>query len=226
LAFTSLVLLRRRKMMPAALLAAFATWTRAVGVALVIPMTLEWFRDREWIDVDLDWEDIFHNGIPWKAVGRMLLCFAPLVAYLIWRMSYLGQAFSIVESTFFGRSFLDFGGSLDGWLQGLRSITGDNPQTAAYFLIEWAAILLGFAAGFYYLKHEPDIALFSLAVVTLSVLSGPAQGMVRYVMAAPATFLLLARAGKNPVFDRAWTIASLLLMGLLAMLYTYNLWVA
>lgn len=88
------------------------------------------------------------------------------------------------------------------------------------------ANLAGFCAGFYYLKREPDIALFSLAVVTISVLSGPAQGMVRYVIGAPATFLFLARAGKDPVFDRAWTLASLLLTGLLAMLYTYNLWVA
>lgn len=226
LAFMSLALLRRRKMVPAAILAAFAAWTRAVGVALVIPMTMEWFREREWIDLDLDWADIFHNGIPWKPIGKMLLCFAPLVAYLLWRMSYLGQAFSIVESTFFGRGFLDFGASFDGWRRGFQLITGSNPQSAAYYLIEWAAILLGFSAGFAYLKREPDIALFSLAVVMLSVLSGPAQGMVRYVMAAPATFLLLARAGKNPVFDRAWTIASLLLMGLLAMLYTYNMWVA
>ena len=32
--------------------------------------------------------------------------------------------------------------------------------------------------------------------------------------------------GKNPVFDRAWTILSILLMGLLSMLYAFNMWVA
>ena len=46
------------------------------------------------------------------------------------------------------------------------------------------------------------------------------------MLAAPAIFITLARWGKNPVFDRAWTLASLLLMGLLAMLFAFNFWVA
>jgi hypothetical protein len=39
-------------------------------------------------------------------------------------------------------------------------------------------------------------------------------------------FIALSRWGKNPVFDRAWTIASILLMGMLATLFTFDLWVA
>jgi hypothetical protein len=45
-------------------------------------------------------------------------------------------------------------------------------------------------------------------------------------LGAPAVFIGLARWGKNPVFDRSWTLVSLLLMGLLAMLYAFNFWVA
>jgi hypothetical protein len=59
----------------------------------------------------------------------------------------------------------------------------------------------------------------------MALTSGVAQGMPRYILALPSVFILLARWGKNPVFDRAWTVASLLLMGLLATLFTFDFWV-
>ncbi|HET6823433.1 MAG TPA: hypothetical protein VFH34_12360, partial [Anaerolineales bacterium] len=63
-------------------------------------------------------------------------------------------------------------------------------------------------------------------VVLISWGSGPAQGIHRYVLGAPAVFITLARWGANPVFDRAWTILSILLMGALAMLFAFDMWVA
>ena len=50
------------------------------------------------------------------------------------------------------------------------------------------------------------------------------QGMHRYVLAVPSIFLILGRLGKHEPFDRAWTTASVLLMGLLATLFTFNMW--
>jgi hypothetical protein len=49
--------------------------------------------------------------------------------------------------------------------------------------------------------------------------------MVRYVLVVPALFIFLARLGKRPAFDRAWILASALLLGLLATLFTFDLWV-
>jgi hypothetical protein len=76
------------------------------------------------------------------------------------------------------------------------------------------------------LKYDPEPAWFSVAVCFISWGSGPAQGIQRYILACPAVFIMLARWGKSPVFDRAWTIISLLLMGLLATLFAFNYWVA
>jgi hypothetical protein len=73
---------------------------------------------------------------------------------------------------------------------------------------------------------DPELGWFSLAVVVISWGSGDIQGFHRYILAAPAVFLVLARWGRNPVFDRAWTILSILLMGTLAMLFAFNMWVA
>ena len=75
------------------------------------------------------------------------------------------------------------------------------------------------------LKTDPEVAWFSLAVFLISWGSG-LGGIQRYILGAPAVFITLARWGKNPLFDRAWTLVSLLLMGLLAMLFAFNFWVA
>ena len=154
LAFSCLAMLRRVKWLPAALLGAAATLTRAVGVALVIPMALTWFRTGDWLDIDLEWRQIYYwwkeswraiflavrkfvRGIfgihkcddpEWSTLrkelvvvvsfGKMLLAFAPMIAYLIWKFSHLGQNFDIVETNFFGRGFLDFGSAYYNWAEG------------------------------------------------------------------------------------------------------------
>jgi len=63
-------------------------------------------------------------------------------------------------------------------------------------------------------------------VVLISFFSGGAQGMQRYILGAPAVFIMLGKLGaKDEVFDRAWTIGSVLLMALFAMLFAFNFWV-
>ncbi len=76
------------------------------------------------------------------------------------------------------------------------------------------------------LRREPGLALFSLMVVVISFFSGCAQGMHRYILGTPATFVMLGCLGsRDDAFDRAWTIGSLLLMGLFALLFGSNFWV-
>jgi hypothetical protein len=72
----------------------------------------------------------------------------------------------------------------------------------------------------------PGVALFGLGVIGLSAGSSAAQGMDRYVLAVPAIFLMLAWFGRRIIFDRAWVMASTLLMGMLAMLFTFGFWVS
>lgn len=105
-------------------------------------------------------------------------------------------------------------------------LAGTNPQHTAYYLTEFLGLLIGIVACIVTMKTHPEIAWFSLAVVLISWGSGPAQGIHRYILGAPAVFITLARWGNHPVFDRAWTMLSILLMGLLAMLFAFNMWVA
>lgn len=227
LTFACLAMLKHRQWVAAALFAVAATLTRAVGVALIIPMLMTWFRIGEWVDLDLEWRQIFHEGIPLRPLGRALLAFSPLIAFLVWKFSYLGLAFDYIESNYFGRGFLSLGYAFYAWAEAFRTmLAGTNPQHTAYYLTEFLGFAIGVIACIATIKTHPEIGWFSFAVLLISWGSGPAQGIHRYILGAPAVFITLARWGNNPVFDRAWTTLSILLMGLLAMLFAFNMWVA
>lgn len=240
LAFTCLAMLKRGNWPAAALLGAAATLTRAVGVALVIPMGITWIRTREWYALDLEWRQIFHSGIPLRPLFRALLAFAPLIAFLIWKFSYLGFAFDYVEANFFGRGFLQLDSAFYSWASAWYEMaygffTGAdinrygmfvNSQRSAYYFTELVGFVVALVTCWRARKEYPELAWFSLAVFIISWGSGPAQGIHRYVLACPAMFVMLAKWGKNPAFDRIWTTASLLLMALLSMLFAFNWWVA
>jgi Mannosyltransferase (PIG-V) len=217
LAFGSLALIKRQTWLPAALLAVCATLTRAIGVGLVIPLVVGYIRYGQWRSIRLN-----RQGIKPLAYGLLIL--SPLLAYIVWRLSPLGHLFQIVDEEYFARQLLDIGPSFRGWLEAFHSLFGKNPQTAAYYLVEIGATLLAIAACFFTWKRYPEATLFSLVAIFISLTSGYPQGMHRYVMTAPSLFLFLGRLGKNPVFDRAWTILSTLLMGSLALLFAADMW--
>ena len=58
----------------------------------------------------LEWDKSLHH-----LLQDVRLVFMPLIAFLLWKISYLGWAFDYVESNFFGRHLLDFGGAYYSW---------------------------------------------------------------------------------------------------------------
>ncbi len=127
----------------------------------------------------------------------MLLAFAPLIAYLIWKFSHLGLNFDIVETNYFGRGFLDFGSAYYNWAAAFHSMFVHIPERTAYFLTEFLGLIIGVVTCFTCIKYYPEIAFFSLAVLVISWGSGPAQGIIRYILGAPAVFVMLAQLGQE-----------------------------
>lgn len=227
LAFGCLAMLKRKQWLLAALLGVAATMTRAVGVVLVLPMLVTWLRSGAWMDLDLEWRQIFHRKIPGRLLLNGLLAISPLVVFTIWKFSYLGLAFDYVESNYFERGFLQLGYAFTVWSRAWSfMLDGSNPQFTAYYLTEFLGLAIGIIACITTRRTHPEVAWFSIAVILISWGSGPAQGIHRYILGAPAVFVALARWGAHPVFDRAWTLLSILLMGLLAILFAFNMWVA
>jgi len=214
LTFGALACLLERKWGWAALLAALAVWARPGGAILLLPMAIVWLMDKAW-----------QGG--WKSVlTRGLAALSPVLSYGVWSLTPLADKFHFVEEHYFGRGLLAIGPSVGAWSQALLTFAQDNSQAKFYYALEFAALGLAVLTCILLLKERPEISPFGLAMVFFAFTSGSSQGMVRYVLAAPALFWVLARWGKHPAFDKIWTVISILLLGMEAMLFSFNFWVA
>ncbi len=226
LSFGALALARRQKWFWAGLLAAGATWTRAGGALLLLPLGLFWMQGGGLQRLGLypfSLEKI-RRKFPLGEAGKLVLIASPLWAYLLWNAA-LGEPFHIIESRFFSRGLLLLEQSRDAWEFAWNMFTSGNPQTQAYYLVEFAAIGFAFVAcGLMLWRGNRILAVYSLFVIVFSLTSGAAQGMHRYVMAAPVIFLLPAGWSRNETFDRAWTLGNVLLMGVFAILFSFDFW--
>jgi Gpi18-like mannosyltransferase len=226
LVFGCLALLRRKNWLMAAILASCTVLTRPVGIAIFIPLFVNWLRTGDWMDLDLEWRQVFHQGISRQSLTRALLVFAPLITFLTWKFSYYGIAFDFVEMQYYGSTFMDLGRAFFVWVDAWRSIFLGIPPRAANYILIFFIFILGLISSLRITRDYPEAAWFSLAVIIISVGSGPPSGIHRYILTTPAIFIFLAKLGNNPVFDRVWTVLSLLWMGALAALFALDMWVA
>jgi hypothetical protein len=246
LAFVACALAVEKRLVAAAIFAFFAALVRTPGVFLVLPLAwaaVQVVRERR--SEIRDWR----SGLRWIAVP-VAAAVAPVVSFLAWYSSSLGQHWRAVEGDYFTRRF-EPGKAWDMWMQVWNSLAtgvdrtnnglgwsyfaGFGRQGAplesssnVYIALELFAIVLGVAACVWLCRRMPGVALFGLGVIAMSAGSsaGAPQGMIRYVLAVPAIFLLLASLGRSALFDRAWVLGSTLVMGMLAMLFTFNFWVS
>jgi hypothetical protein len=242
LAFMACALSVERKILAAAVFAALATWVRPVGIFLVLPLAwaaFEVVRDR--------WPSVLgpdRKANAWLGAS-LLSVLAPLAAFVAWYVSPLGESFRQVEDSFFSRRF-DLVGSFNAWVDVWNSLvtgvdkTGNSSgyavfgggslasSSTVYITLEFIAVALALVASVWLFRRMPGVALFGMGVLLLSFGSSAVapQGMIRYVLAVPAIFLMLAWLGRRAVFDRVWVLASTLLMGMLVMLFTFGFWVS
>lgn len=214
LAFGSLALMRRKHFMWAAVLAALATWTRSVGAALVLPLLIAWVLE-------------FRRAEDKRSLWfRLPVLFLPVIAYGLWRLAY-GMQFDAVEEAWFGNSLLNLQGTLDAWAM-MFERARENPQTSVVVGLQVVTIALTLFSCFAALRRYPEVAAFSLAALLIPLTAGgtSAQSTIRYLIVVPALWIVLGRWGRNTVFDRGWTLASILLLGMQAYLFSFDLWVA
>ncbi len=219
LAFGALALSKRGQWLWASILALLAVWTRAHGAILALPLLIFWL-------MQIKWREPLQPQMTWRWFLRGALALLPLAGYLVWRNSALGQGWAELQEFYFGRGLMSIGSSIEAWKQAFdyaRYTGGGHAQI--YFAIEVGAVLLAFIASLWLIRRDPAVALFSLAVVLFSVFSGSAGSMARYMLIAPAPYIFLAHLGRNQTFDRAWTIFSILLLGMEASLFAAEMWV-
>ena len=219
LAFGALALSKRGHWILASILSVLATWTRAHGAALSLPLFIFWL-------MDIKWREPLKSQMTWKWFLRGALSFLPLAGYLLWRYSALGNGWAELQELLFGRGLMPISQSIESWKLAFdyARYLGDG-DGRIYFAMEVASIILAFIASVWLIRRDPAVALFSLVVILLSVFSGSAGSMARYMLIAPALYIFLAQLGKNQTFDRAWTVFSILLLGMEASLFAVDMWV-
>jgi hypothetical protein len=219
--FGALAFLADRRPLPAGLLAVVAVLTRPVGLALVLAVGVAL------VLVVARWRRGESDAPTWTGWASWAFALAaPIVAYVLWATSAMGQAFELVQREYFGRGLFNLERAWDGWARALGGFGEALPETQVYYGLEIVAVAGAVIASAWAIRHWPVATAFGLAALAVSLASGEPQGMVRYVLAVPPIFLGLARLGANPAVDRGWTIASLMLMAFLAAIYSFDFWVA
>ncbi|MCU0466167.1 MAG: hypothetical protein MUF38_16570 [Anaerolineae bacterium] len=213
LAFSSLALMRRRRLIPAAILAMLATWTRAVGGTLIVPLGITWLMMYMQTGAD-------RRGL-WLRAPLVAL---PLVAYGIFRI-FNGEPFEVVEVEWFGNRLFDFGMTFDAWGQ-ILTRAQEFPETAAWVALNLGAIIIAVVSLFVGVRRYPMLALFGFVSLLVPLSSGwtGTQSAFRYVLAVPTLWVMLGRFSRSVVFDRAWTTASILLLAMNAFLFSFDFW--
>jgi hypothetical protein len=211
LSFGALAMLRRRKWMLAAGLAALATWTRATGGLLLIPFVWTWLAD---------------GGLRRLRTGSavtLVLAAAPALAYLAWRAVY-GARFGYVEAHYFGRGLLQLRATAQSFADVVDLLQNGGAQARAYYAVEGVAVLAAAACSVLLWRTHKALALYGLAILAVALTSGAALGLPRYVIAIPALFLVPARWGRGVVFDRVWSLANILGLAVFGLAFSLDFW--
>ncbi|MBW4465784.1 MAG: hypothetical protein KME07_10155 [Pegethrix bostrychoides GSE-TBD4-15B] len=212
LSFGCLALLRRHWGW-AVLLATVATLTRAVGILLIIPLGWAWIgavrRQRE-----------LSQQLMLQAVALLL----PVFVHLVWRFSFWGKAFQAVQQQFFNCGLFNLRAAASVWNAGFLSLSGDNAAAAVYYAIELSAIALGIFSCLLTLRRYPGISIYGLLMILVSITCGTAWSFSRYLLAVPSVFLVLSHWGDSPLFDRVWSLISILLLAMFSALFSFNFW--
>lgn len=205
----ALLLIYRRRLWWAGIIAVYAAITRPTGVLLFFPMLTVWL-DHWWRGKDLP----RHTLIP--------IAF-PIITFFGFNAWLGNQGLNTFEAQQdFGRYFLHplalciFVQQM-GWMvtnaAGLVAVGFDFVLTlfATFLSIrEW--------------KWHPGLALYGLGAIWLPLGTGQLVSQNRYVLIVVPMLFMLTRWGRNPVFDRVWTIISLLLFAMYAILFTQGFW--
>jgi hypothetical protein len=206
---------RRGRWGLAAGLAALACWTRSTGALLIIPFAWEWMTGGGLAAL--------RRGPRVRALATLAMACAPAVAYLAWRAVY-GADFFFMESHYFGRDLLAVSRSIDALVADFGRLVDGGPQASAYLLVEFGGAAAGAATSLMLLRREPGLALYGLAILAIALTSGTDLSVHRYVLTIPALFLVTARLGRSPAFDRVWTLAGALGMGVFTIAFSAGFW--
>ena len=203
---------------PAGAAAFLAGLARLHGALLIFPLGYEYLRQR-----DFKWQNIRADAIAVLAAPLGVLAF----------MAYLGLQFG-QPLAYFEIQALFFKGSRAGafptfptttlanYLGGLL----DGAPTTEGVIVVGATILLLVLTLEVWVRLPRVYGVYMLTVALFSLIGGDLISMPRFVVPMFPAFIALALIGRRPWADRAILIASLMLQGVLALMFANGYWIA
>ncbi|MBN1200681.1 MAG: hypothetical protein JXJ20_02375 [Anaerolineae bacterium] len=209
LATPALIFMIRRQWWAAGLLATLATITRATGVLIVGAMALDWWLDRR-----------RGERPPWHTLVPMLL---PVLAWQVHTLllADVGLNMHIAQRNY-GRVLFD--------PDNVQIILDDigymltHAMGAVHISLDIALTALAAWACWRVRREWPDLALYGAASLAVPLATGQLVSMNRYALIMLPTYLVLARYGRSPLFDKLWTLVSVLLLALYLVGFAHGYW--
>lgn len=217
LATASFYYARRGKWRVAVLLALLTTLTRLVGVAVLLPLAWELFKQ---------------NGLARKGALLLVIPMGTVgFALYLWRLAGTPVVFLVTEQAW-DRSLI--------WpwqmIQIGFQITTHNPlanYVTSIAIVDFATMLMCIMLAVWAVRRlSPSYWLYAWPVilVPLSSVVDPSKGLptasvARYMMAAFPCFILLGLAGKNRYVHHILTFTFAVLLGVLSMYFFCGIWV-
>jgi len=216
LLFLTLILTILKRRWLACIFASLLFLTRPAGIMVVFFIFLEFLKETNFIkNKRFNFKDI--------------LVFVPLVipffTFVIWKFSPLGYRFEFVQSVFFGRQGINIFDSLNNWKEALFLVLfGGNMPTRIYYSIEFVVMIIALLSIILESRKLLSLSILGFLFFFFSFFSGVAQGMHRYLLFTPTIYTMLIKAGRNEVFDRVWSITSILFFGMMSLLFSFDMW--
>ncbi|HET7090056.1 MAG TPA: mannosyltransferase family protein, partial [Anaerolineae bacterium] len=191
---------------------------RLHGALLIFPLGYEYLRQR-----DFKWRNIRADAVAVLAAPLGVLAF----------MAYLGLQFGRpfayfeIQALFFkgirAEAFPTFPTTtLANYLGGLL----DGVPTTEGVIVVGATILLLVLTLEVWVRLPRVYGVYMLSVALFSLIGGDLISMPRFVVPMFPAFIALALIGRRPWVDRAILIVSLMLQGVLALMFANGYWIA
>ena len=194
--------------MGAGVLAALATLTRATGILLVAALAVT------------AWEDYRAGNGRRAALGAIAL---PLAAWGL-HMALLARAGLSMAAAQqgYGRTLLA-PGNVQIVLNDLGYML-THRMGAVHIALDIALPLLAGWECWSARREWPALALYGALALLVPFASGQLVSMNRYALMALPVYLVLARKGRDPLFDRLWTLTAVLLLALYLVGFAHGYW--
>lgn len=221
LSVASLYYMRSERWLPAGFLGGLAAGTRILGVLLIVPFAIEYIRACH----------ANPRQLRLSALSSLLIP-AGLAAYMLYLYSLTGTPFAFLRAEAgWGRATRWPWQTLLTSLSDVPHAGSFHPYFQAHAILETGLTLACLVVLLIGIRGMPlSYSMYGLACLVMLLSSPvttsmiPLTAMSRFIFVLVPLYIVLARLGRWPIFDRAYVVLSTGCLALLSVLFINHMW--